>query len=124
MGIGSPLDILNCVEVGVDVFDSCFPTRNARHNELYTHTGKINVENKQYHDDLKPLDADCTCHTCIHHTRSYLHHLAKTKEVTGQRLNTIHNMHFILNLMKDVRAAIQENRFCQFKKEFVEAYMK
>ena len=122
MGIGSPLDILNSIEIGVDLFDSCFPTRNARHNELYTSTGKVNIENKQHHTDLKPLDEHCTCHTCKNYTRSYLHHLAKTKEVTGERLNTIHNIHFILNLMKEVRTSIKEQRFQQFKKTFVEGY--
>ena len=119
MGVGSPADMLNSIENGVDMFDSCYPTKNARHNELYTSKGKIVIDKKQYHEDLKPLDDDCTCHTCTNYTRSYLHHLAKTKEVLGERLNTIHNVHFVLKLMKDVRTAILENRFAKFKEEFI-----
>ncbi len=122
MGVGSPVDMLDAIEQGVDVFDSCYPTRNARHNELYTSGGKIDILKQQYHEDLKPLDENCTCHTCTNYTRSYLHHLAKTKEILGERLNTIHNVHFVLQLMRDARTAIVENRFGEFKKEFVLFY--
>ncbi|MBI4016758.1 MAG: tRNA guanosine(34) transglycosylase Tgt [Candidatus Aenigmarchaeota archaeon] len=124
MGVGSPADMLDAIEKGVDLFDSCYPTKNARHNELYTSKGKIDILKKQHHDDLKPLDENCECHTCTNYTRSYLHHLAKTKEVLGERLNTIHNVNFVLKLMRDTRTAIIENRLGEFKKQFTSYYGK
>lgn len=122
MGVGSPVDMVNAIGQGVDVFDSCYPTKNARHNELFTSEGTIDISKQQFHADLKPLDEECDCHTCATYTRSYLHHLARTKEVMSERLNTIHNVHFVLQLMRDTRVAIREGRFAQFKQEQVALY--
>ena len=107
MGVGTPLDIANAVDKGVDMFDCVIPTRHARNGYLYTSTGEIKIRNSRFKSDLNPLDSNCTCYTCSNFSRSYLHHLDKTKEILGSTLNTIHNLHFYLKLMRDLRLAIE-----------------
>ena len=116
MGVGTPEDILEGVLRGVDMFDCVFPTRVARHGSLMTSYGKINIRDKKYEYDLQPIDDQCQCYTCKNYTRSYLRHLYKCEESFGKRLLSIHNLHFLLNLTKEIRKAIQEDRFLDFKK--------
>ena len=106
MGVGTPSDIIEAVNVGVDMFDCVMPTRNARNGWLYTSEGVVKLRNAKYRDDLSPLDPACDCHTCTHFTRAYLHHLQKVNEILGSRLNTLHNLHFYQRLMRELRAAI------------------
>jgi queuine tRNA-ribosyltransferase len=106
MGVGTPSDIIEAVNVGVDMFDCVLPTRNARNGWLYTSEGVVKLRNAKYRDDLSPLDPACDCHTCTHFTRAYLHHLQKVNEILGSRLNTLHNLHFYQRLMRELRAAI------------------
>lgn len=124
MGVGSPVDLLEAIEAGVDIFDSAMPTRNARHNELFSSQGKITIDKKEFCNDEKPVDKDCSCTVCKNYTRAYLHHLARCGEETGQRLNSHHNIWFIQNLMAKAREAIKQKKFAQFKKEFVKKYCK
>jgi len=106
MGVGRPEDIVAAVLRGIDMFDCVMPTRHARNGHLFTSTGVINIRNSAHHADLGPIDPQCTCYTCRNYTRSYLRHLDRCKEILGSRLNTLHNLHFYLELMRTVRAAI------------------
>lgn len=124
MGVGSPVDLLEAIEAGVDIFDSAMPTRNARHNELFSSNGKITIDKKQFCNDEQPADKDCSCIVCKNYTRAYLHHLARCGEETGQRLNSHHNIWFIQNLMVEARESIKQKTFAKFKKEFVKNYNK
>ena len=114
MGVGTPLDILNSVQKGIDMFDCVIPTRHARNGYLYTSEGIVRLRNSKNRDSMKPLDVNCDCYTCTNFSRSYLFHLDKTKEVLGSTLNTIHNVHFYLNLMKQIRDSIKEHKFNAF----------
>ena len=118
MGVGSPLEILNLVERGVDIFDSAYPTRMARHGKIFTHTGCVQINRSKYKEDFSSLDSECDCFVCKSHSKSYLHHLFKTYEQNGLMLLSYHNTFFIANLIKEIRAAIKENNFEKFKKEF------
>jgi queuine tRNA-ribosyltransferase len=111
MGVGTPEDIIEAVAAGVDMLDCVLPTRNARNGWLFTRYGDIRIRNARYRDDLAPLDERCACYTCRNYTRSYLYHLDKTKEMLGARLNTLHNLHYYQELMRDIRLSIEENRF-------------
>ncbi len=122
MGVGEPRDLLEGVEAGVDMFDCVLPTRNARNGSLFTSHGKISIKQARFREDPKPLDPECQCNTCQHYSRAYLRHLYLSGEILGMRLNTLHNLHFFLNMMKNARNAILENRFAAFKKEFLEGY--
>ena len=122
MGVGEPRDLLEGVEAGVDMFDCVLPTRNARNGSLFTIHGKISIKQARFREDPEPLDPECQCDTCQHYSRAYLRHLYLSGEILGMRLNTLHNLHFFLNLMKNARNAILENRFAAFKKEFLEGY--
>jgi len=106
MGVGFPHDIVQAVLRGVDLFDCVIPTRHARNGHLFTSEGVINIRNSAYARDLRPLDPECRCYTCRHYTRAYLKHLDRCNEILGSRLNTLHNLHFYLELMRAVRAAI------------------
>lgn len=121
MGVGTPLDILDAVIEGVDMFDCVMPTRNARNGHLFTSTGVIKIRNSQHKTSDKPLDENCDCYTCQHFSRAYLHHLDKCKEMLGATLNTIHNLRFYQNLMSDIRAAIREDRLMSFAIAFRES---
>lgn len=118
MGVGKPQDLLEGVKRGVDMFDCVMPTRNARNGSLWTSYGELKIRNARYKRDLKPLDESCSCYTCQNFSRSYLHHLDKTREMLGAQLNTIHNVHYYLTLMADIRLAISESRFAEFYQNF------
>lgn len=111
MGVGRPQDLIVGVSAGIDIFDCVMPSRNARNGQLFTSKGKVNIKNAKYSESNEPLDAECTCYTCQNHTKAYLRHLFVAGEMSSAVLNTIHNIHFYLNLMSRLRAAIKENRF-------------
>ena len=120
MGVGTPEDLVDGVSSGIDMFDCVMPTRNARNGWLFTRFGDIKLKNSRYRNDLRPLDPTCTCYTCRNFSRSYLHHLHKVGEMLGARLNTIHNLHYYLTLAAEMRAALEEGRFEEWKKTFHE----
>ncbi|CAM5210242.1 Queuine tRNA-ribosyltransferase OS=Castellaniella defragrans OX=75697 GN=tgt PE=3 SV=1 [Castellaniella defragrans] len=120
MGVGTPEDLVEGVRNGVDMFDCVMPTRNARNGWLFTRTGDLKIRNARYRNDTRPLDPACTCHTCRHFSRAYLHHLQRAGEITGARLNTLHNLHFYLSLMTEMRTAIEQNRFEAWRTGFLE----
>lgn len=122
MGLGSPEDILKSISLGVDVFDSAFPTRNARHRTAITSHGSFEITKKKYSNDFSPVDEECRCYTCKNYSKAYVHHLFKEKELLGMRLLSIHNLYFILNMMKNARNAIKNNGFDEYKKDFMEKY--
>jgi queuine tRNA-ribosyltransferase len=107
MGVGDPAGIVEAVARGVDMFDCVLPTRNARNGWLYTRLGDIKIRNAQHRDDPRPLDEACGCYACRNFSRAYLHHLQRANEILGARLNTIHNLHYYLQLMKELREAIE-----------------
>ncbi len=118
MGVGTPEDLVEGVRLGVDMFDCVMPTRNARNGWLFTRHGDIKIRNARYRDDTRPLDPGCACHTCRHFSRAYLHHLQRAGEISGARLNTLHNLHFYLNLMDEMRHAIEDGRFEAWREAF------
>ncbi len=122
MGVGTPEDILEAVARGVDLFDCVLPTRVARNGGLLTHEGRINIRNARYARDPQPIEPDCTCYTCRHFSRAYLRHLFKAGEILGLRLATIHNLHFMQQLMMRIRESIREGRFHEFKAAFLARY--
>ena len=122
MGVGTPVNILEAVERGVDFFDCVYPTRNGRHGHVYTRTGKINLKNAAFEKDLRPIEEGCGCPACRHHSRAYIRHLLMIKEMLGMRLCVLHNLYFYNHLMADIREAIDEGRFASFKREFIEGF--
>ena len=120
MGVGTPEDLVENVARGVDMFDCVMPTRNARNGTLFTSFGKVNIKKACYTTDESPLDPECECMVCKTYSRAYLRHLFRTREITYFRLGTIHNLFYYLNLMKEMREAIMEDRFDEFKKNFYE----
>jgi len=122
MGVGKPEDILHAIARGVDMMDCVLPTRNARNGSVYTRDGKINIKNSQYKHDFSPLDAACSCYACQNHTKAYMHHLYRQNEILGLRLNSIHNIHFFVQLVREARAAIMEERFPEFYRDFFNRY--
>lgn len=118
MGVGTPEDLVEAVQRGVDMFDCVMPTRNARNGHLFTSEGVVRIRNAVHKTSLEPLDPNCDCYTCKHHTRAYLHHLDKCKEMLGGQLNTIHNLRYYQNLMSDLRNAIEQSRLGDFVAEF------
>ena len=122
MGVGTPLDIVEAVARGVDLFDCVLPSRNARNGHLFTSTGVVRIRNSQYRQDLEPLDASCDCYTCQHYTRAYLHHLDKCNEILGARLNTLHNLRYYQRLMSDLRMAIEVGKLGEFITTFKRYY--
>jgi queuine tRNA-ribosyltransferase len=119
MGVGTPEDLVEGVDRGIDMFDCVMPTRNARNGTFFTTSGKVVIRNARYERDEKPIDPECGCSTCRTFTRAYLRHLFNAGEVLALRLGTIHNVFFYLNLMRNIRASIEEGTFKQFKKEFL-----
>jgi queuine tRNA-ribosyltransferase len=113
MGMGTPEDIIGAVSAGIDMFDCVLPTRNARNGWLYTRRGDVKIRNARWRDDARPLDESCGCYACRHFTRAYLHHLQKANEILGARLNTIHNLHYYLELMRELRAAVEGGQLPQ-----------
>ena len=119
MGVGTPLDLVEGVASGVDMFDCVMPSRNARNGYLFTSEGVVKIRNAKYKKDTGPLDPNCACSTCSNYSRSYLHHLQKTNEILGSRLNTLHNLFYYQELMQSMRSAIQTNTFSTFRKSFL-----
>ena len=120
MGVGTPEDLVASVAQGIDMFDCVMPTRNARNGMLFTRNGDIKIKNAQYRLDTRPLDEACTCYTCQHFSRAYLHHLYRLKEILSARLNTIHNLHYYQQLMSEIRAAIEADAFAEFVERFAQ----
>ncbi len=118
MGVGTPENLVEMVGMGVDMFDCVMPSRNARNGQLFTSRGTINISNARFAMDERPVEGTCTCHVCQNYSRAYLRHLYKSRELLSYRLNTIHNLHYYLNLMEDIRQSIREDRFSAFKKDF------
>lgn len=124
MGIGSPVELLEGVERGADIFDSKFPTQNARRGTIFTSKGKLRLLKKDHEHDQKPLDENCNCFVCKNYTRSYLRHLINQKEGTGYRLVSYHNLFYLMRLMENIREAIKEGKFAKFKKKIIAIYKK
>ncbi len=120
MGVGTPANILEAVDRGVDFFDCVYPSRNGRHGHAYTNKGKINIMNKKYELDPRPIEEGCNCPACRTYSRAYIRHLMKAKEMLGMRLLVLHNLYFYNHLMEQIRDALDEGRFAQFKKEKLE----
>ena len=117
MGVGTPANILEAVERGVDFFDCVYPTRNGRHGHVYTNDGKKNLFNRQYESDSEPIEAGCGCPACRHYSRAYIRHLLKAREMLGMRLCVLHNLYFYNTMMSEIRAAIEQGRFSSYKAE-------
>lgn len=117
MGVGTPANILEAVDRGVDFFDCVYPSRNGRHGHVYTRWGKINLFNSKYETDSEPIETGCQCPTCKHYSRGYIRHLLKAKEMLGMRLCVLHNLYFYNHLMEEIREAIDEGRYAEFKKQ-------
>lgn len=122
MGVGTPDYIFESVERGIDMFDCVLQTRVARNGLAMTSQGKVTLKNAQYKEDFSPLDEECDCYCCTHHTKAYLHHLVKCNEILGARLLSLHNIRFTLKMMENIRDAINNDRFLDFKREFYEKY--
>jgi queuine tRNA-ribosyltransferase len=118
MGVGTPEDLVDGVAQGIDMFDCVMPTRNARNGWLFTRFGDVKIRNAQYRDDTRPLDPSCSCHTCANFSLPYLHHLQRSNEITGSRLNTLHNLHFYLTIMQEMREAIVAGTFQAWRMQF------
>ncbi len=118
MGVGTPEDLIENIHRGVDMFDCVMPTRNARNGTIFTSFGKMNIKKASFKEDTKPLDEECSCYTCQNFTRAYLSHLYRAKEITYNRLASIHNIHYYLNLMSEARSAILEDKWEEFREEF------
>ncbi|RMG30545.1 MAG: tRNA guanosine(34) transglycosylase Tgt [Gammaproteobacteria bacterium] len=119
MGVGRPVDIVEAVARGIDLFDCVLPTRNARNGHLFTSQGVVRIRNARYRDDTGPLDPECDCPTCRHYSRAYLHHLDRCREILGARLNTLHNLYYYQRLMRTIRAAIEAGRFEEWRRRFL-----
>ena len=124
MGVGEPVDILEGVERGVDIFDCVLPTRIARHGNAFTRNGKINLKNAKFKEDFSPVEEGCDCYCCKNYTKAYVRHLVSVGETFGGRLLSIHNIRFLIKLTEDIREAIDNDTFDEFKKEFIEKYTK
>ena len=120
MGVGTPANILEAVERGVDFFDCVYPTRNGRHGHLYTNHGKINLFNKKYEKDMRPIEEGCGCPACQKYSRAYIRHLLKAKEMLGMRLCVLHNLYFYNTMMEEIRNALDEGEFASYKKAKLE----
>lgn len=118
MGVGTPEDLIEGVWRGVDMFDCVMPTRNARNGTLFTSRGKVVIKNARYRDDRRPIDENCQCYTCRNYSRAYLRHLFQSREILSYHLNTIHNLHYYLHLMSEIRQAIEDDCFKQFRQDF------
>ena len=122
MGVGDPYDLFEGVERGVDMFDCVHPTRLARHGHAFTKYGKINIKNAKYKEDFTPVDVGCDCECCKHYTKAYIRHLLVAEETLGQRLLSIHNLRFLIRIMEGIRESIKNDRFLEYKQEFIKDY--
>ena len=123
MGVGEPIDIIEGVIRGVDIFDCVLPTRIARHGQAFTRSGKINLNNAKYKEDFTPIEETCDCYTCKHYTKAYIRHLLNTGEMLGGRLLSIHNIRFLIRLTEELREAIKDDRILEYKNEFLKKYI-
>ena len=117
MGVGTPQNILEAVERGVDFFDCVYPSRNGRHGHVYTNHGKLNLFNAKYELDERPIEEGCQCPACRRYSRAYIRHLLKAKEMLGMRLCVLHNLYFYNHMMEEIRDALDEGRFAEYKKQ-------
>ena len=124
MGVGEPIDILEGVTRGIDMFDCVLPTRLARHGHAFTLDGKINIKNAKYKEDFTPVDESCDCYCCKHYTKAYIRHLIVAEETLGQRLLSIHNIRFLIKLTENIRESIKNNNFLEYKDMFIDRYYK
>ena len=122
MGVGDPIDIIENVIRGVDIFDCVAPTRLARHGHFYTMHGKYNIKNSQFKEDFTPLEEKCDCYACKHYTKAYIRHLIRADETFGQRLLSIHNIRFLIRLTEDLREAIKNDTILEYREEFIKSY--
>ncbi|WP_099467675.1 tRNA guanosine(34) transglycosylase Tgt [Konateibacter massiliensis] len=122
MGVGTPANILEGVERGIDFFDCVYPSRNGRHGHLYTRKGKLNLFNSKYELDSRPIEEGCQCPACRSYSRAYIRHLLKAKEMLGMRLCVLHNLYFYNNMMEEIRTALDEGRFAEYKKAKLEGF--
>lgn len=123
MGVGTPLNIIESVDRGVDFFDCVYPSRNGRHGHVYTKYGKLNLLNQKYEDDTKPIEEDCKCEACMNYTRAYIRHLLKSKEMLGLRLCVMHNLYYYNHLMETIRYSIRNNIWSQTKNKLIQDYL-
>ena len=124
MGVGEPIDILEGIERGIDMFDCVLPTRLARHGNAFTKTGKINLKNAKYKEDFTPIEQTCDCYTCKNYTKAYIKHLINCEESLGGTLLSIHNIRFLIKLTEEIRESIKENKFKEYKEAFINNYKK
>jgi len=122
MGVGTPENILESVERGIDFFDCVLPARNGRHGNVYTNKGKLNMLNAMYELDDSPIDEECSCPTCQRYSKAYIRHLFKAKEMLAMRLCVIHNLYYFNNLMEEIRASLENDTFAEYKKMRLEGY--
>jgi len=122
MGVGTPLDLLENIERGVDMFDCVMPTRHARNGQAFTRDGRLTVRNGKYKEDFRPIQENCNCYACRNFSRAYIRHLINVKEILGVRLTTMHNLTFYNTLIKEIRESINNNRFSEYKNNFIERY--
>ncbi len=119
MGVGTPIDVFEAIERGIDMFDCVHPTRTARHGTFWTKNGRNNIKKEEFFRDKSPLEENCSCYSCKNHTRSYIRHLFVENEILGLRLMSIHNLHFLINLIHEIKESIAQKRFMDFKKDFL-----
>jgi queuine tRNA-ribosyltransferase len=124
MGVGTPIDLILCIDAGIDMFDCVIPTRVARNGTLYTWQGKVSIKRNEYKLDDSALDPECDCYTCKHYSKAYLRHLFLSGEILGSRLNSIHNLRFYMSLMEKARQAIEQNRWKEFRDFCVTRFIK
>ena len=122
MGVGEPIDLLEGIERGVDIFDCVLPTRIARHANAFTRYGKINLKNAKFKEDFNPIEENCDCYACKNYTKAYIRHLITVDETFGQRLLSIHNIRFLTKMMEEIRITIKEGNFDKYKCEFLKKY--
>ncbi|MDQ6974543.1 MAG: tRNA guanosine(34) transglycosylase Tgt, partial [Mariprofundaceae bacterium] len=122
MGVGTPDDLIEGIDRGIDMFDCVMPSRNARNGTLFTDHGKINIKNLKHQTDTNPIMKDCTCYTCKNFSRAYLRHLFMAKELLSSRLNTLHNLHYYCDLMQRARDALEAGRWASFRDDFLNTY--
>jgi len=123
MGVGDPIDLLEGVERGVDMFDCVLPTRIARHGNAFTRTGKMNIKNAKYKEDFTPIEDTCDCYACKHYTKAYIRHLITADETFGARLLSIHNIRFLIRMMEEIRISIENESFLEYKESFLKKYL-
>lgn len=123
MGVGTPANIIEAVDRGIDFFDCVYPSRNGRHGHVYTHHGKLNLFNKKFELDPRPIEEGCQCPACRTYSRAYIRHLLKAKEMLGMRLCVLHNLYFYNHLMEEIRGSIDEHRYKEFKKTTLEGFL-